>query len=62
MQDGYYYFIQFEGEKTTPKNVEEFVRIMESVIRYLIVKKGDEEEKKVEALKEPEQVTEEIQE
>ena len=62
MQDGYYYFIQFEGEKTTPKNVEEFVRIMESVIRYLIVKKGDEEEKKVEALTEPEQVTEENQE
>lgn len=62
MQDGYYYFIQFEGEKTTPKNVEEFVRIMESVIRYLIVKKGDEEEKKVEALAEPEQVTEENQE
>ncbi len=39
MKEGYYYFIQFDGNPDTPNEVENRVRIMEPVIRYLIVKK-----------------------
>lgn len=39
MTEGYYYFIPFDGESTTPAELESFVRIMENVIRYLIVKR-----------------------
>ncbi len=38
MTEGYYYFIPFEGNSDTPNEVESFVRIMENVIRFLIVK------------------------
>ena len=38
MREGYYYFIQFEGDSNCPNEVEAHVRIMEPVIRYLIVK------------------------
>lgn len=38
LNEGYYYFIPFEGENTTSNEVESFVRIMENVIRFLIVK------------------------
>ena len=38
MKEGFYYFIQFEGNSTTPNELEAHVRIMESVIRYLCVK------------------------
>jgi len=39
MKEGYYYFIQFEADSTVPIEVEQRVRIMEKVIRYLCVKK-----------------------
>ena len=39
MKEGYYYFIQFEADSTVPNEVEQRVRIMEKVIRYLCVKK-----------------------
>ena len=38
MTEGYYYFIQFEGKTTTPAELENSVRIMENVVRFLIVK------------------------
>lgn len=38
MKEAYYYFITFEGEASCPGEVENHVRIMEPVIRYLCVK------------------------
>lgn len=38
MNEGYYYFIGFEGKKTTPGELENAIRIMENVVRFLIVK------------------------
>ena len=38
MKEGYYYFIHFESETTTPGEIEERIRIMDGVIRYLCVK------------------------
>ena len=41
MKEAYYYFIQFEGASTVPAEVESRIRIMENVIRFLIVKDGE---------------------
>ena len=38
MKEAYYYFIHFESETTTPGEIEERIRIMDGVIRYLCVK------------------------
>ena len=38
MKEGYYYFIRFDAETTAPIEIENRVRIMENVIRYLCVK------------------------
>ena len=39
MKEGFYYFIQFESEDPEcPNEVEDNLRIMEQVVRYLIVK------------------------
>ena len=38
MSEAYYYFIQFDAEPTVPAEVEQDVRIMDNVIRYLCVK------------------------
>lgn len=38
MREGFYYFIQFDAETTAPAEIENHVRIMENVIRYLCVK------------------------
>ena len=39
MKEGYYYFIQFDADSTVPNEIEQRVRIMENVIRYLCVRK-----------------------
>ena len=39
MSEGYYYFIQFEAAGTAPAVVERDVRIMDNVLRFLVVKK-----------------------
>jgi small subunit ribosomal protein S6 len=38
MREGYYYFIQFESDSETPAELEQRVRIMENVIRYLCIR------------------------
>ena len=39
--EGYYYLINFEGTPETPGGLESQIRIMEPVLRYLVVKKAD---------------------
>ena len=42
MKEGYYYFITFESEDSNcPNEVESRVRIMDNVIRYLIVRQDE---------------------
>lgn len=38
VREGFYYFITFESPSTTPAQVEKRIRIMETVLRFLIVK------------------------
>ena len=38
MNEGYYYFIQFEAEGSAIAEIESFMRIMDNVLRYLCVK------------------------
>ena len=38
MREGYYYFIQFDASSDFPDKIEQRVRIMEPVIRYLCVR------------------------
>lgn len=36
--EGYYYFIYFESESETPGQLEQRLRIMDNVLRYLCIK------------------------
>jgi small subunit ribosomal protein S6 len=38
MREGYYYFIQFDADSNCPREVEDRLRIMENVIRYLCIR------------------------
>ena len=38
MREGFYYFIQFDSDANCPAEVEQRVRIMESVIRFLCIR------------------------
>ena len=38
MKEGFYYFITFESDSNCPNEVEQRIRIMEDVIRYLCVR------------------------
>ena len=38
MKEAFYYFIQFEAEATAPAEIEARVRIMDNVLRYLVVR------------------------
>ena len=38
MKEGFYYFIQFEAESSAPAEIESRIRIMDNVMRYLVVK------------------------
>ena len=42
MSEAYYYFIQFEAETDAPGEIESNVRLMESVIRFLCIKKDED--------------------
>ena len=39
MKEGFYYFIQFDADSTVPNEIEQRIRIMENVIRYLCIRK-----------------------
>ena len=38
MKEGYYYFSHFESDSTVPAEVEQRIRIMDNVLRYLCVR------------------------
>jgi small subunit ribosomal protein S6 len=38
LSEGFYYFITFTAQSGTPAEIESRMRIMESVIRYLIIR------------------------
>ena len=38
MKEAFYYFIQFDAEATAPAELEARVRIMDNVLRYLVVR------------------------
>ena len=38
MREGFYYFVHFDAEPTAPIELENRVRIMDNVLRYLCVK------------------------
>jgi len=38
MKEAYYYFIHFESDAETPGEIEQRIRIMDNVIRYLCVR------------------------
>ena len=41
MNEAFYYFIKFDAESTAPAEIESRVRIMENVIRYLVVRQDE---------------------
>ena len=41
MREGFYYFIQFESEADAPAQIEQRVRIMDNVLRFLCVRKDE---------------------
>ncbi len=41
MKEAFYYFIQFDAEASVPYEVENSIRIMENVIRYLCVRQDE---------------------
>ena len=41
MNEGYYYFIQFDAESTAPALIEQDVRIMDNILRFLCVRKDE---------------------
>ena len=38
MKEAYYYFIHFEADAEVPSEIEQRIRIMDNVIRYLCVR------------------------
>ena len=41
MTEGFFYFIQFDAEGTAPALLEQDVRIMDNVLRFLCVRKDE---------------------
>ncbi|MBQ1597449.1 small subunit ribosomal protein S6 [Lachnospiraceae bacterium C10] len=41
MNEGFYYFINFDAEPEAPAKIESDVRIMENVLRFLVVRKDE---------------------
>ena len=44
MHEGYYYFVRFESDTNCPNELEQNMRIMDNVLRYLIFRIDDEAE------------------
>ena len=38
MKEAFYYFVKFDAETTAPAQIEDHVRLVENVLRFLIVK------------------------
>ncbi len=38
MREGYYYFVKFDAEANVPGELEQVVRIMDNVIRFLCIR------------------------
>mgnify|MGYP000892664757 CR=1 FL=1 len=47
MNEAYYYFIQFEADSDCPNELEKRMRIMDNVLRYLVVRKDENDTFKV---------------
>ena len=41
MSDGFYYFIQFDAEPAAPAEIEDNIRIMENIVRFLCVRQDE---------------------
>ena len=41
MPEGYFYFIHFESETTAPAEIENRIRILDNVLRFLIVNQDE---------------------
>ena len=41
MSEGYFYFIHFEAETSAPAEIENRIRIMDNVLRFLIVNQDE---------------------
>ena len=41
MREGFYYFIQFDANADVPAQVEQRVRIMDDILRFLCVRKDE---------------------
>ena len=41
MKEAYYYFIHFDAEATAPYEIENHVRLMENVLRFLCVRQDE---------------------
>ncbi len=41
MNEGFYYFIQFDAASDAPAKIEQDVRIMDNVLRFLCVRKDE---------------------
>ena len=42
MSEAFYYFVQFDAEATAPAEIESRVRIMDNVLRFLIVRADEQ--------------------
>ena len=43
MDEGFYYFIHFDAESDAPAQIEDHIRIMDNVLRFLIVRPDEEQ-------------------
>lgn len=41
MKEAFYYFIQFDAEPTAPAEIENRIRIMENIVRFLCVRQDE---------------------
>ena len=42
MSEAFYYFVQFDAEATAPAELESRLRIMDNVLRFLIVRADEQ--------------------
>ncbi len=41
MREGYYYFIHFSSDATAPAQIEENIRIIDGILRFLIIRQDE---------------------